>query len=59
MIERYLRREQPYDCAGSAKAEGLGIALIARIETDDPTSLIGLPLIALTDMLGRAGLPAV
>jgi len=59
MIERYLRREQPYDCAGSAKAEGLGIALIARIETDDPTSLIGLPLIALSDMLGRAGLPAV
>ena len=59
MIERYLRREQPYDCAGSAKAEGLGIALIARIETDDPTSLIGLPLIALTDMLARAGLPAV
>jgi septum formation protein len=58
-IETYLRREQPYDCAGSAKAEGLGIALIARIETDDPTSLIGLPLIALTGMLGRAGLPVV
>jgi septum formation protein len=58
-IESYLRREQPYDCAGSAKAEGLGIALIARIETDDPTSLIGLPLIALTDMLARAGLPVV
>jgi septum formation protein len=58
-IESYLRREQPYDCAGSAKAEGLGIALIARIETDDPTSLIGLPLIALTGMLGRAGLPVV
>jgi septum formation protein len=59
IIENYLRREQPYDCAGSAKAEGLGIALIARIETDDPTSLIGLPLIALTGMLGRAGLPVV
>ena len=59
MIERYLQREQPYDCAGSAKAEGLGITLIARIETDDPTSLIGLPLIALTEMLARAGLPAV
>jgi len=58
-IESYLRREQPYDCAGSAKAEGLGIALIARMETDDPTSLIGLPLIALTEMLERAGLPAV
>ena len=58
-IENYLRREQPYDCAGSAKAEGLGIALIARIETDDPTSLIGLPLIVLSEMLGRAGLPVV
>jgi septum formation protein len=58
-IEAYLRREQPYDCAGSAKAEGLGIALIARIETDDPTSLIGLPLIALTAMLERAGLPVL
>ena len=58
-IENYLRREQPFDCAGSAKAEGLGIALIARIETDDPTSLIGLPLIALSEMLERAGLPVV
>lgn len=58
-IETYLRREQPYDCAASAKAEGLGIALIERIETDDPTSLIGLPLIALTGMLGRAGLPVL
>ena len=58
-IESYLRREQPYDCAASAKAEGLGIALIARIETDDPTSLIGLPLIALTGMLERAGLPVL
>jgi len=58
-IETYLQREQPYDCAGSAKAEGLGIALIARVETEDPTSLIGLPLIALTGMLGRAGLPVL
>jgi septum formation protein len=58
-IENYLRREQPYDCAGSAKAEGLGIALIARIETEDPTSLIGLPLIALSEMLRKAGLPVV
>lgn len=58
-IERYLRREQPYDCAGSAKVEGLGIALVSRIETEDPTSLIGLPLIALTEMLERAGLPVV
>ena len=58
-IDAYLRREQPYDCAASAKAEGLGIALIARMETDDPTSLIGLPLIALTEMLGRAGMPVL
>ena len=58
-IESYLRREQPYDCAGSAKVEGLGIALIARIDTEDPTSLIGLPLIALTEMLERAGLPVL
>ncbi len=55
LIDRYLSLEQPYDCAGSAKAEGLGIALIARIETDDPTSLIGLPLIALTELLVQAG----
>jgi septum formation protein len=58
-IETYLRREQPYDCAASAKAEGLGIALIARIDTHDPTSLIGLPLIALSAMLEKAGLPSV
>ncbi len=58
-IQAYLRREQPYDCAGSAKAEGLGIALIARMETEDPTSLIGLPLIAHTEMLERAGLPVL
>lgn len=59
IIETYLRREQPYDCAASAKAEGLGIALIERIDTEDPTSLVGLPLIALTAMLGRAGLPVL
>jgi len=58
-IEKYLRRDQPYDCAGSAKAEGLGIALIARIETDDPTSLIGLPLITLTKFLTEFGLDPV
>jgi septum formation protein len=58
-IERYLRREQPYDCAGSAKAEGLGIALIARIDSPDPTALLGLPLIALTDLLASAGLPVL
>jgi len=54
-IERYVDREQPYDCAGSAKAEGLGIALIERIEGTDPTALIGLPLIALTGLLARHG----
>jgi len=58
-IEAYLHREQPYDCAGSAKAEGLGIALIARIDADDPTALIGLPLMALTEMLASAGAPVL
>jgi septum formation protein len=58
-IQAYLEREKPYDCSASAKAEGLGIALIERIETDDPTSLIGLPLIALTVMLERAGMPVL
>ena len=58
-IETYLRHEQPYDCAGSAKVEGLGIALIERVETDDPTSLIGLPLIALTELLAEAGMPVL
>jgi septum formation protein len=58
-IDAYLRREQPYDCAGSARAEGLGIALIARIESDDPTALIGLPLVALTEMLADAGAPVL
>jgi septum formation protein len=58
-IERYLRLEQPYDCAGSAKAEGLGITLIQRIETDDPTALIGLPLIAVTELLAQAGAPVL
>ena len=59
MIEQYLRREQPYDCAGSAKAEGLGISLIASMRTDDPTSLVGLPLIALTDLLSELGQPVL
>jgi len=58
-IERYLRLEQPYDCAGSAKVEGLGITLIERMETEDPTSLIGLPLIALTQLLADAGAPVL
>ncbi|HKO88687.1 MAG TPA: Maf family nucleotide pyrophosphatase [Burkholderiales bacterium] len=59
VIERYLRLEQPYDCAGSAKAEGLGIALIRRLSTDDPNALIGLPLIALVDLLGEHGYPVL
>lgn len=50
-IANYLRRETPYDCAGSVKSEGLGIALFERISADDPTALIGLPLIALVEML--------
>ncbi|SAK90815.1 Maf-like protein [Caballeronia pedi] len=58
-IESYLRAETPYDCAGSAKAEGLGIALLEAIESDDPTALIGLPLIALTGMLENAGYPVL
>ena len=58
-IERYLELERPYDCAGSAKIEGLGITLIERINTDDPTSLIGLPLIALTQLLADAGAPVL
>jgi len=54
-IERYLRAEQPYNCAGSFRSEGLGITLFERMEGDDPTALIGLPLIRLTAMLARAG----
>ncbi|MGI4935549.1 MAG: Maf family protein, partial [Janthinobacterium lividum] len=54
-LDAYLRIEQPYDCAGSAKNEGLGIALIASCESSDPTALTGLPLIALCGMLYRAG----
>ncbi len=58
-IEHYLRREQPYDCAGSARAEGLGIALIAAMRGDDPSALIGLPLIALSEMLAAQGVSVV
>ncbi len=54
-IEHYLRAEQPYDCAGSAKSEGLGIALLDAIDNDDPTALIGLPLIRTCRMLRAAG----
>ncbi|MBL8344028.1 MAG: septum formation protein Maf [Rubrivivax sp.] len=55
-IEHYLRTEQPYDCAGSAKSETLGIALLDAIESDDPTALVGLPLIRTARMLREAGI---
>lgn len=54
-IERYLQAERPYDCAGSARIEGLGITLVARLDGDDPNALIGLPLIKLCDMLRNEG----
>ena len=54
-IENYLRAEQPYDCAGSAKSEGLGIALLESIDSDDPTALVGLPLIRTCKMIQAAG----
>jgi septum formation protein len=54
-LSAYLHIEQPYDCAGSAKVEGLGITILDRVESDDPTALIGLPLIALTQMLRDFG----
>ncbi|MEO6353190.1 MAG: Maf-like protein [Oxalobacteraceae bacterium] len=56
-LNAYLHIERPYDCAGSAKNEGLGITIIEKIESTDPTALTGLPLIALTTMLRRAGVP--
>lgn len=56
-IDRYLAREPALDCAGSFKVEGVGITLFERIESDDPTALIGLPLIALARLLRRAGVP--
>jgi len=55
-IESYLQKEQPYDCAGSARSEGLGVALLDAIESDDPTALVGLPLIRTCRMLRAAGL---
>jgi septum formation protein len=55
-ITRYLHAEEPYDCAGSAKSEGLGIALLERIDNDDPTALVGLPLIRTASMLRAAGI---
>ena len=54
-LDAYLRIDLPYDCAGAAKIESLGIALVERVESDDPTALIGLPLIRLTSMLQAAG----
>jgi septum formation protein len=56
-IETYLRAEQPYDCAGSAKSEGLGIALLERIDNPDPSALVGLPLIETCRLLRAAGIP--
>ncbi|MBP6368221.1 MAG: septum formation inhibitor Maf [Nitrosomonas sp.] len=58
-IENYLLKEQPYHCAGSAKSEGLGIALIERMTGDDPNALIGLPLISLIDMLAHEGVAVI
>jgi septum formation protein len=59
MIESYLRKEQPYSCAGSVKSEGLGIALLEKFEGDDPNTLIGLPLIRLVRMLENEGVKVV
>jgi septum formation protein len=58
-IDTYLRHEQPFDCAGSAKVEALGIALLDAVHSDDPTALVGLPLIATHQMLAEAGLPVL
>ncbi len=59
MIDNYLRKERPFDCAGSFKAEGLGVALFNRMEGDDPNALIGLPLIRLVSMLKQAGVDII
>ena len=58
-IENYLQKEKPYNCAGSAKSEGLGIALIERMQGEDPNALIGLPLIALCDLLRNEGVSVI
>jgi septum formation protein len=58
-IENYLRKEQPYHCAGSVKSEGLGVALLERFEGDDPATLIGLPLIRLVRMLEHEGVAVI
>lgn len=56
-LDAYLRADRPYDCAGAAKIESLGIALVASVHSDDPTALVGLPLICLTTLLSRVGVP--
>ena len=56
-LETYLRAEAPYDCAGAAKIESLGIVLVESVRSDDPTALVGLPLIRLTSMLAACGVP--
>ena len=58
-IERYLAAEQPYDCCGSLKAEGPGIALLQRLHGDDPNTLLGMPLIRLVEMLASAGVTLI
>lgn len=58
-IDRYIEREQPLDCAGSFKSEGLGIGLFERVESTDPTALIGLPLIALCGLMRQAGITVI
>jgi septum formation protein len=58
-IESYLNKEQPYQCAGSAKSEGLGVALIERMIGEDPNALIGLPLIKLITMLSNEGVNVI
>ena len=58
-IETYLQKEKPYDCAGSFKCEGLGIALFEKMIGDDPTTLVGLPLIATCRLLKAAGAPVL
>lgn len=58
-VRDYVEREKPFDCAGSAKIERLGIALMESVSSDDPTSLIGLPLMRVTTMLTLAGIPPV
>lgn len=55
-LERYLHLDQPFDCAGAARIESMGIALVERVQSDDPTALVGLPLIRLTSMLATAGI---